>query len=99
MFRVILGVSHSSESAYDAGVARNLRDAGHEVVYAGEVATAAQLAAIAVQEDADAVVLISDDQAMAEELTTALAGHDAAEVAVHLVNADQPLTLSEIRTR
>ncbi|WP_109510046.1 hypothetical protein [Nocardioides speluncae] len=88
-----------SEPAYDAQVARLLRDAGHEVVYAGEVATAAQTAAIAVQEDADAVVLVADDPAAAEELTAALAEYDAADVAVHVVTADQPFTVNDILTR
>jgi methylmalonyl-CoA mutase C-terminal domain/subunit len=99
MLRVIFGVSHLSEPDSGAGVARVLRDAGHEVVYAGAVADPAQLAAIAVQEDADAVVLIADDQSLAGEVAAALAACDAADVVVHVVRSDQPLTLSEIRTR
>lgn len=89
MLRVVFGVSHLSEPGSGAGVARVLRDAGHEVVYAGEVADPAQLAAIAVQEDADAIVLIADDQSLAGELSAALAEYDAADVVVHVVGADE----------
>lgn len=99
MFRVVFGVSHMSEPGAGAGLARVLRDAGHEVVYVGEVADAVQLAAIVVQEDADAVVLVADDQSAADELATALAEYGAADVAAHVVSADQPLTASEILTR
>lgn len=100
MLRVVLGVSHLSEPAYYPGVARQLRDAGHEVVYAGAVAAAVQLAAIVVQEDADAVVLVADDQSpleeLAEQLAAALMEYDAADVAVHVVSADQPLVTGNL---
>lgn len=99
MIRVVFGVSHMSEPGAGAGLARVLRDAGHEVIYAGEVADPAQLAAIVVQEDADAVVLVADDQSPAAELAAALAERDAGDVATHVVRADQPLTASEILTR
>ena len=93
MLRVVFGVSHLSEPGAGAGVARVLRDAGHEVVYAGAVADPAQLAAIAVQEDADAIVLIADDQSLTGELAAALAEAlaecDAADVVVEVVGADE----------
>lgn len=43
--------------------ARVLRDAGHEVVHGGAIGTPEQVAAVALQEDVDVVLLLGGDDA------------------------------------
>jgi methylmalonyl-CoA mutase C-terminal domain/subunit len=72
-------------------VARGLRDAGMEVVYAGRRQTAEQLADTVVQEDADAVglpALTADAPALLARLTALLAGRGADDVVVFGCGAD-----------
>jgi methylmalonyl-CoA mutase cobalamin-binding subunit len=66
--RVLLAADGAAGS-YDSGtsfaaaerVGRALRDAGHEVVFVGEVPSPEVLAAVAEQEDVDATVLCAGD--------------------------------------
>ena len=61
--RVLLaGVGPGGDPAGAVGLARALRDAGWEVVHLGEVADAAVVAAVARDEDADAVVVLAADE-------------------------------------
>jgi methylmalonyl-CoA mutase C-terminal domain/subunit len=52
----------------EPGLARALRDAGHEVVYTGPGHTPEQIVATAIQEDADLIGLsaLADDALLAE---------------------------------
>ena len=56
--------------AGDAGLARRLRDAGHEVVYTGPDHTPEQIVATAIQEDADLIGLA--DEALVSRLAELL---------------------------
>jgi methylmalonyl-CoA mutase cobalamin-binding subunit len=67
-------------------VARQLRDAGVEVIHTGPVADPAQVVAAVLQEDADAVAVAE----RADEVTALLAGADADDIAV--VTLDTALT-------
>ena len=60
--RVLLaGVGPGGDPTGVVGLSRALRDAGWEVVHLGEVASAAVVAAVARDEDADAVVVLAAD--------------------------------------
>lgn len=69
MLRILVVVDPALAEEPVAGrVPRALRDAGHEVVHAGGLTEPGQVAAAAVQEDVDAVVLldaVAGDQARA----------------------------------
>ena len=74
-------------------VARGLRDAGMEVVYAGRL-TPEQLADTVVQEDADAVglsVLPADAAALTARLAVLLAGRGVDDVLVFACGTDAEL--------
>jgi len=62
----------------EPGLARALRDAGHEVIYTGPDHTPEQVVATAIQEDADLIGLV--DAALAPELTALLAECGAADI-------------------
>ena len=66
-------------------VARALRDAGHEVIYAGLHQTPEQIVATAIQEDADLIgvaTVAGSEPALAAELSFLLAERDAPDIAV-----------------
>ena len=68
-------------------VARALRDAGHEVIYAGLHQTPDQVVETAIQEDADLVAvcaLVDDDPALVGALAGLLEERDAADIAVRV---------------
>ena len=62
-------------AADDSATARLLRDAGHEVIAISYAFGPDRVAAIAVQEDADAVVVATDPASYAAALA-AVAAHD-----------------------
>jgi methylmalonyl-CoA mutase C-terminal domain/subunit len=78
-------------------VARALRDAGMEVVYTAGHQTPEQLAAIVVQEDADAVVLPVAPEGAVPLLTELLRERDAGDVAVLPADATGPQTVDRVR--
>jgi methylmalonyl-CoA mutase C-terminal domain/subunit len=86
MIRIVVGTS--GPDGHDRGaeiLARALRDAGHEVIYTGEHQTPEQLAATAIQEDADLVgvsVLSGPQVAEFARLMQLLAERDAADIVV-----------------
>jgi methylmalonyl-CoA mutase C-terminal domain/subunit len=62
----------------DPGLARALRDAGHEVVYTGADHSPEEVVATAIQEDADLIGLV--DAALAPELTALLVERGAGDI-------------------
>lgn len=68
-----------------ARFARSLRDAGHEVVLVGDGASAAQVAATALQEDVDRVVLVGEGLD-ADAVRHLLAARGADDVEVRLAD-------------
>lgn len=93
MLRVLLvPLGWTPEDSTSGRTARVLRDAGHEVVHGGSVSSAAQIAACALQEDVDLVLLLADDASrglvneisglLPEELTVALSVPDASRAEV-----------------
>ena len=85
--RVVVGGAGLAveEHALEA-VARALRDAGHEVIYAGPRQTPDQVVETAVQEDADLIALCApdDDPTLSDALAGLLAERDAADIAVEV---------------
>lgn len=72
------------EHALEA-VARALRDAGHEVIYAGPHQAPGQVVETAVQEDADLIAVCTpDDPTLVGTLTDLLAERDAADIPVEV---------------
>lgn len=71
----------------DPRLGRALRDAGHEVIYLGPDHTPEQIAATAVQEDADVIGLAED--AAAGRITALLAELDADDIDVTVLTLDQ----------
>lgn len=90
MMRIVVGRPGPDAGARAAEhgletLARVLRDAGHEVVLAGLHQSAQQLAATAVQEDADLVAvpdLHADQRSFEDEVVRLLAEDDAADIGV-----------------
>ena len=74
----------------EPGLGRVLRDAGHEVIYLGPDHSPEQIAATAIQEDADAIGLTVQDDA--DRLTALLAELDADDIDVTVFPPDQPRT-------
>jgi methylmalonyl-CoA mutase C-terminal domain/subunit len=93
MLRVLVVVSSDllDDPAWGA-VPRRLRDAGHEVVHAGALATPEQIGAVAVQEDVDVVALVVADAEAAEDvrITEVLAAAGVAEIGVCVVAPGVP---------
>jgi methylmalonyl-CoA mutase cobalamin-binding subunit len=86
-----------ADDLVEAAVARRLRHDGHEVVVAAPGSTAEQVAEVALQEDADAVVSVVDpgDRPVAGSpveagLEAALATLGLDDVAVVVVSAGSP---------
>ena len=88
MIRIVLGEPGPAGSTGPTGtssgaVARALRDAGHEVVYAGPGQSLEQLVASALQEDADLIGLVTaEGEALVGVLGDLLRDHDAADIGV-----------------
>ena len=86
MIRIVVGITGPGGSEHDlSAVARALRDAGHEVVYAGEHQSPEQIVGTAIQEDADLIalaVLGADCLAPYRRLLALLADQDASDIAV-----------------
>jgi methylmalonyl-CoA mutase C-terminal domain/subunit len=84
--RIVVGRPGPDDREYDATmVARALRDAGHEVIYAGLHQTPEQIVATAIQEDADLIGVATvggAEPALAAELSVLLAERDASDIAV-----------------
>jgi methylmalonyl-CoA mutase C-terminal domain/subunit len=81
-------------------VARALRDAGMEVVYAGPDQTPEELAATAVQEDVDAVVLAGAPEGsgtLVARLTELLGARGGDDVAVVPADAAGPQVVDRVR--
>lgn len=67
----------------EPGLGRALRDAGHEVIYLGPDHTPEQIAATAVQEDADLIALaVGADDQLEIRLTALLTERDADDIIV-----------------
>ena len=83
---VVGGVGLTGEEHTLEAAARALRDAGHEVIYAGPHQTPDQIVETAVQEDADLVAVCApdDDRTLHAALTGLLADRDAADIAVEV---------------
>ncbi|WP_372728901.1 hypothetical protein [Nocardioides sp.] len=89
------GAGGGTSGSADAALVRSLRDAGHEVVQV-RAPGAEQLAATAVQEDVDLVVVRRGPATSGEydaRLRAALDGADATDVAVLTLGADEPARL------
>ena len=81
--RIVVGMPGPDGQDDDARiVARSLRDAGHEVIYAGLDQTSEQIVATAIQEDADLIGITSGGVQLAAELSVLLAEKDASDIAV-----------------
>jgi methylmalonyl-CoA mutase, C-terminal domain len=88
MLRVLVVVSsHLLDDAAWGAVPRRLRDAGHEVVHAGSLATPEQIAAVAIQEDVDVVALVVADaeDAGAARVEEVLSAAGASEIGISVV--------------
>lgn len=83
--RVVIGTAATADDAVDAlaRAARRSRDAGIEVVWLGGGVEAPAMAAVAVAEDADEVLLGPDDDAAA--VRSALTERGSADVTVDVV--------------
>jgi methylmalonyl-CoA mutase C-terminal domain/subunit len=69
--------------AGEPGLARALRDAGHEVIYTGPDHTPEQIVATAIQEDADLIGIAGvpgTDQAIVTELADLLRQHGVDDI-------------------
>jgi methylmalonyl-CoA mutase C-terminal domain/subunit len=69
----------------ESGLARRLRDAGHEVVYTGPDHTPEQIVATAIQEDADLIGLVED--ALVSRLATLLEEREVDDIEVRVFTA------------
>jgi methylmalonyl-CoA mutase cobalamin-binding domain/chain len=87
--RVLLAALGDAPSEPLTRLARALRDAGHEVVHAGAGQEPTGVAAAAVQEDVEVVVLVTRDAREAapllDILVTALIAQDARDAGVAVV--------------
>ena len=83
---VVGGAGVAVEDRALEAVARALRDAGHEVIYAGPHQTPEQVVETAIQEDADliAVCALDDDRTLLGALAGPLADRDASDIAVRV---------------
>jgi methylmalonyl-CoA mutase, C-terminal domain len=91
---VVATPGDDAEDRATVTVARGLRDAGMEVVYAGRRQTAEQVADTVVEEDADAVglpVLPGDAAALLARLAALLAERGVDDVVVFACGADADL--------
>jgi methylmalonyl-CoA mutase C-terminal domain/subunit len=84
MLRIVVATPGAGDHDHEAMVvARALRDAGHEVIYAaGRHQTAEQIVETALQEDADLVGLPGAPRSLFERLTALLRERGAADVVV-----------------
>ena len=74
----------------EPGLARALRDAGHEVVYTGPDHTPEQIVATAIQEDADLIglpALVEADAALVTELEALLEQQGIDDIVVRVFTA------------
>lgn len=71
----------------EPGLARSLRDAGHEVIYTGPDPSPEQVVATAIQEDADQIGLTDDG--LVDELATLLEQREVDDIAVTVYPPDQ----------
>ncbi|WP_310527139.1 cobalamin-dependent protein [Nocardioides sp.] len=74
----------------EPGLARALRDAGHEVIYTGPDQSPEQIVATAIQEDADVIGLSArsdGEPALAADLAALLARHGVDDIAVKLLSS------------
>ena len=70
----------------EPGLARGLRDAGHEVVYTGPDHTPEQIVATAIQEDADLIGLADD--ALVSRLAALLTQREDDDIHVEMFTAE-----------
>lgn len=84
--RVVVGGAGLADEEHPLeAVARTLRDAGHEVIYAGLHQTPEGMVEVALQEDADLVAVCApDDAGLPGTLAGLLAERDAADIAVEV---------------
>lgn len=80
----LLAVVPTGDDPVSAAVLRALRDAGHEVVHAGGLARAETVAATAVQEDVELVLVMGDEHLAADDVRRLLddAGADDVDLVV-----------------
>ena len=93
MIRIVLGEPGPEGLSSQAGaIARALRDAGHEVVYAGAGQSPEQLVATALQEDADliGVVVTTDGDRLVSAVAEVLDAHGASDIGV-FATAGEPV--------
>ncbi|MGZ4450037.1 MAG: cobalamin-dependent protein [Nocardioides sp.] len=93
--RIVVGTSGPDPEEAGAGaLARVLRDAGHEVVWAGPGQAPEQLVAACLQEDADLLAVAVPAEGATGELIPTLEGllqaADATDIGVRLVPAGTP---------